>query len=209
MHTIAIVSRKGGAGKTTLAIHLAAAAEQVGLRTAILDLDPQASAAGWADIRPDPRPVVRVCLPHRLSHGLDEFADCDLAIIDTAPHAETGALAAARASDLVLIPCRPAVFDLHAVGAAVDIANIAGTPALAVLNAIPPRGRTAEQARTALAQWRIEVASTMLTHRQAFVHALARGQTASEFEPTGKASAEILALRDLVLKRARAGRVPA
>lgn len=205
MHMIAIVSRKGGAGKTTIAVNLAAAAEQAGRRAAILDLDPQASAAGWFDIRGHDRPEVRICLPHRLSHGLAEIAGCDLAIIDTAPHAESGALAAARAADLVLIPCRPATFDLLALNAALDIADIAGTRALAVLNAVPPRGRSAEQARAALAGTGIAVAAPMLTHRQAFVNALARGEGASEFEPRGKASAEILALHDAIARHAPAG----
>ena len=200
MHTIAIVSRKGGAGKTTIAVNLAATAEQAGRRTAILDLDPQASAADWFDIRGGGRPEVHICLPHRLSHGLASISGCDLAIIDTAPHADLGALAAARASDLVLIPWRPAVVDLAALAATVDIANIAGTPALAVLNAIPPRGKAAEQARAALTGWGIDVAVPMLTHRQAFVQALARGKAASEFEPSGKAGAEILALHDAIAR---------
>lgn len=205
MRTVAIVCRKGGAGKTTIAVHLATAAEQAGRRSAILDLDPQASAAGWFDIRAAARPEVHVCLPHRLSHGLVTVADCDLAIIDTAPHAESGALAAARAADLVIVPCRPALFDLQALSAAIDIANIAGTPALAVLNAIPPRGKAAEQARAALSSWGIDVAGPMLTQRQAFVHALARGEAASEFEPGGKASAEIAALLDTVAARTAGG----
>ena len=51
MKTVAIISQKGGAGKTTVAIHLAVAAEQHGLRAAVFDLDPQASATSWADRR--------------------------------------------------------------------------------------------------------------------------------------------------------------
>ena len=51
MRTIAIVSRKGGAGKTTVVTHLAVAAEAAGLRVALFDLDPQASAALWSDHR--------------------------------------------------------------------------------------------------------------------------------------------------------------
>ena len=70
MHTIAIVSRKGGAGKTTVAVHLAAAAEQAGRRAAILDVDPQASASAWSDRREADRPEVP-CLPRSapLSHS--------------------------------------------------------------------------------------------------------------------------------------------
>lgn len=200
MQTIAILSRKGGAGKTTIAVNLAATAEQAGTRSAVLDLDPQASAATWFDVRGTARPEVHICLPHRLSHGLAKISGCDLAIIDTAPHADLGALAAARASDLVLIPCRPAVFDLAALAATLDIATIAGTPALAVLNAIPARGKAAEQARAALTEWGIDVATPMLTHRQAFVQALACGKAASEFDPGGKAGAEILALHEAIAR---------
>jgi cellulose biosynthesis protein BcsQ len=45
MKTVALLSQKGGAGKTTLALHLACAAKAAGLASAIIDLDPQASAA--------------------------------------------------------------------------------------------------------------------------------------------------------------------
>ena len=163
MHTIAIISRKGGAGKTTVAIHLAGAAEQAGRTSAILDLDPQASATAWSDIRQTDRPEVHVCLPQRLSHALAAVSGCDLVVLDTAPHAEGGALAAARAADIVLIPCRPSYFDLYSVDAALDIARITGTPTLAVLNAIPPRGRSADQARKALSDWGVEVLGPALS----------------------------------------------
>ena len=58
MRTIAILSQKGGSGKTTLALHLGVAAEKAGQLAAVIDLDPQASAAGWKDSRPQETPVV-------------------------------------------------------------------------------------------------------------------------------------------------------
>ena len=51
MYTLALIAQKGGTGKTTLAINLSVAAEAAGWRVALVDLDPQASAAGWGDHR--------------------------------------------------------------------------------------------------------------------------------------------------------------
>ena len=201
MRTIAIASRKGGAGKTTVAVHLAAAAEQAGLSAAIVDLDPQASSAAWADLRAAPRPEVRCCPPNRLSIALAEIASCDLALIDTAPHAEGGALAAARAADLVVIPCRPALFDFRSISATVDIAGLAGTPAAVLLNAVPPRGTMADEAEDALSAMGIDVLDARLVQRQAFVHSLTAGLAACEFEPRGKAAAETRALREEIALR--------
>lgn len=201
MRTVAIASRKGGAGKTTVAVHLAAAAERAGLAAAIVDLDPQASAASWADLREAPRPEVRCCPPNRLSLALAEAAHCDLALIDTAPHAEGGALAAARAAELVIVPCRPALFDFRAISATVDIARIAGTPAWALLNAVPPRGPAGDEARDALAGMGVDVLDARLVQRQAFVHSLTGGLAACEYEPRGKAAAEIRALFDEISVR--------
>src|SRR5260370_23159119 len=90
MKTVAIISQKGGAGKTTVAIHLAVAAEQRGMNTAIFDLDPQASAASWADKRKNPSPAVvsaqAARLPGLLEQAAAQFAD--LVIIDSAPNAD-------------------------------------------------------------------------------------------------------------------------
>ena len=47
MKVVAIISQKGGAGKTTLAVHLAAAAAKAGHKSAVIDLDPQGTAASW------------------------------------------------------------------------------------------------------------------------------------------------------------------
>ena len=122
----------------------------------------------------------------------------DLGIIDTAPHSEATALAAARAADLVLIPCRPAVFDLRAISSSVDLTQIAKKPALVVINAAPPRGPLADQAVQAIRAYGIRTAETRITQRIAFVHSLTAGRTVLEHEPNGAAANEIRALCILV-----------
>ncbi len=92
MKVLAVLSQKGGAGKTTLALHLATAAEAGGKPCAVIDLDPQASAAGWKDTRPAETPVV-VPLPHsRLSAGLQAARDggAALCIIESLLHRDFG-----------------------------------------------------------------------------------------------------------------------
>ncbi len=196
MKTVAILSQKGGAGKTTLALHLAVAAEQRRRRSAVLDLDPQASAAAWKDARTAETPAVVAAQPARLDKVLAAARThgADLALIDTAPHSESAALAAARAADLVLIPCRPAILDLRAIGQSIDLARLAGTPALVILNAVPPRGSLAAEAAAAVAAYQVPVAPVFLVQRMAYVHALTAGQVAQEYEPQGKAAAEVARL---------------
>ena len=192
MKIIAILSQKGGAGKTTLAIHLAVAAGQMKHEAVIIDLDPQASATSWKDSREDDTPVVVSAQFSRLTSVLDAAKNggADLAIIDTAPHSEGASLAAARAADLILIPCRPAILDLRAISNTIDIARIAGKPAAVVLNSVPPRGSLAEDAAKAVASYGLKIAPEQFTQRAAFMHALTGGQSAQEFEPKGKAASE-------------------
>src|SRR5581483_1556944 len=114
MKIIAIVSQKGGAGKTTLAVHLATAAAAAGHTAAIIDLDPQATAASWGDRRAAAVPEVISGQAARLPALMKAAGDngADFLILDTAPNADQTASLAARAADLVLIPCRAAAFDL-------------------------------------------------------------------------------------------------
>ena len=197
MHTIAILSQKGGSGKTTLALHLAIAAERAGLVAAVIDLDPQASAAGWKDSRPGETPVVVSVPAARLPSALKVAVDggVDLALIDSAPHAGDVALAAAEAADLILIPCRPGILDLRAIGPTARIANIAGKPTFVVLNAMPNRApNILADAKAAVAVHKLDVAPVALQQRAAYAHALTAGQTAQEYEPDGKAAEEVAQL---------------
>lgn len=197
MHVIALLSQKGGTGKTTLSLHLAVAAEREGHVAAVIDLDPQASAAGWKDSRPAETPVVVSIPATRLPQALDlaRGAEAELVLLDTAPHSSDVALAAAEAADVVLIPCRAGILDLRAIGATARLAKIAGKPAYVVLNSLPPRATNViADARDAVAVHGLEVAPVTIQQRAAFAHALTAGQTAQEYEPNGKAADEVAQL---------------
>ena len=196
MKTLAILSRKGGTGKTTLATHLSVAAESAGHTAALIDLDPQSSAAKWRDNRDGDTPAVISTHSERLSQilKLAEANGATFAILDTAPHTETAALDAARAADMALVPCKPALIDLQAIGSTLDVVHLAKVPAHIVLNAVPSRGDLAEQARQAVDIYDIPCAPCEVGHRIGFVHAYNAGLTVQEFEPSSKATNEINAL---------------
>ena len=196
MFTVALISRKGGAGKTTLACGLAVSSEQEGLVTALVDLDPQGSASAWASLRIADTPTVisghAAQLPALLTAARD--AGAELTIIDTAPHSTDAALAAARAADLVLIPCRASVADLHAIGTSIEITRQAGIAAAVVLNAAPVQGPLVAQARAAIAAYEVEMVPVVLHHRIAHVHAFTDGLTAPELTRVSKAGTELAAI---------------
>ena len=197
MHTIAILSQKGGTGKTTLTLHLAVASERAGRAAVVIDLDPQASAAGWKDSRQAETPVVAPVPPMRLPQALEaaRVGGAQLALIDTAPHATDAALAAAEAADLVLIPCRAGILDLRAIGMTARAIKLAGKPAYVVLNAMPPRApNVLADAIAAVAVHGLQVAPFTMQQRAAYAHSLTAGQTAQEYDPMGKAADEIAQL---------------
>ena len=202
MKTVSVVAQKGGTGKTTLCLAVACAAVRDGLVAAVVDLDPQATAASWGDRRAAKLPVVLPAQPPRLARVLDAAAGqgVDLAVVDTAPRVEQSAVAAARAADLVVVPCRPAVYDLETVAATLDLVRAVApdTRFLCVLNGVPPRGPRQPQARRLLDDLGVPVCAASLGLRAAVDYAAAVGASAQEHEPRGKAAAEIAAVYDAV-----------
>ena len=203
MNTIAIVSQKGGSGKTTLALHLAVASAAEGRNTAVIDLDPQASSANWSDRRSAELPVVLSAHASRLRHEIQHVREIggEMLFLDTAPHSDSAALEAARVADLVLIPCRPAILDLEAITNTLAFLRTTGTPALVVLNAIAPTGQDALLAEEALSSHDVDTCPVRLGRRVAFARALISGQAAQEFEPSGKAAHEVKRLHDFISAR--------
>lgn len=204
MRTISIISQKGGAGKTTLAIHLAAAGTSAGLSVLILDADPQATASQWSQWRGMTDPEVIDCAsPSLLARKIAQASElgADLIVIDTPPHADIMAREACKLADLILIPCKPQAFDLSAVETTAELAKAAGKPAFVLFMGGPQRAPTTYRDARELIEggdglvgMGIAVAPVMLTQRAIYHHSTARGKTAIEVEPEGKAAEEIAAL---------------
>ncbi|GAB4227976.1 MAG: ParA family partition ATPase [Methyloligellaceae bacterium] len=194
MQTLSLVAQKGGTGKTTLALSLAVAAEAAGKTTLIIDLDPQASACKWGDRRTSDGPTVIDAQPSRLPNALEKAAHAgvDLAIVDTPARIEQAAAEAARASDLVIIPCKPSIYDLETLHATIDLVQSrAKRPPIVVLNAVAAHGTRHEQAMQAIRAMGVAVCPALIGQRVAFEYAAQLGQSAAEYEPRGKAASEI------------------
>ena len=193
MQTIAVISQKGGSGKTTLALHLAVASAVSGQNTAIIDLDPQASAAKWSDRREAELPVVLSAHASRLESETQRVAaaGCETLFLDTAPHSDSTALAVAKAADLILIPCRPAILDMEAISNSLDLVRTTGNPVYVVMNAVAPQGQEAQEAAEAIAGLDALVCPVKLVSRVAFSRSLITGQTAQELESDSKAAQEV------------------
>ena len=148
-----------------------------GHSTAIIDLDPQATAASWSDRRTAEAPEVisgqATRLPALVSAARQNGAD--FLVLDTAPNADQVVSLAARAADLVLIPCRAAAFDLEAIETTLMLAKAAMKPAYVVLNAVPPRSGIGKEAADGLDSKGVAVAPQQITHRAAFAHGVIDG----------------------------------
>jgi chromosome partitioning protein len=193
MKTLAIISQKGGVGKTTLATALAVAAEKDGKIVAVFDLDPQASAAFWKDTREADTPAVVAIPPSRLQHVLKAAAEtgCDLAIIDAPPFAKDIAFEAAQRADFILIPTRPAVLDVMAMTKTLELVGHYNKPSAVVLTFCPVQGREIADTEGAVKQLGADLAPVRIHNRVAYSRAQQTGLTAQEFETDGKAAEEI------------------
>lgn len=193
MKTVALLSQKGGVGKTTLALHLAVGWSQRGQNVAVIDLDPQVSASKWGDRREAARPIVRAAQARRLPQELDTVrkAGGEIVVLDTAPRADAVILGAAKAADLVIIPCRPSILDLEALADTLELVQTTHVPILTVLNFVVPNVPDSDQAEAAIAQLGAAICPIRINRRVTFSRALLQGLTAQEYEPQSKAAAEI------------------
>ena len=203
MHVIVLASQKGGAGKTTLAAHLAVAAVAAGDGPAVLiDTDPQGSLSAWWNVReastPALAPTTIAELPAKLAAlAVTGFA---VAFVDTPPAITEAIGAVVRSADLVLIPTRPSPHDLRAVGSTVDLVQAAGKPFLFAVTQAKPNARLTTQATTALSEHG-QVATAIVFDRVDYAGSMIDGRTVLETDGKGRSAAEMAALWQCVKTR--------
>ena len=193
MHVLVIASRKGSAGKTTLAGHLAVEAERAdAAQVAVVDIDPQGSLADWWNAR-------EASTPHFIQTSLADLASdverlrlhaIDYLIIDTPPAltAEIGEVV--KLADLVLIPTRPSPHDLRSIGATVELVEHLGKPLLFILNGATPRARITAEAITVLSQHG-PLAPSIIHQRVDFAASMVDGRTVMEMPGESRSAEEI------------------
>ncbi|SME97202.1 plasmid segregation oscillating ATPase ParF [Tistlia consotensis] len=206
---ITVAQQKGGAGKTTLAAHLAVAFTAMKKSVAVVDIDPQQSLTAWYRLREErlgdagAGVLASQIKGWRTKNEVDRLArDHDIVLIDSPPHMETEAKIAVRAAGLVVVPVQPSPMDVWATRPTLELAAAEKVPALIVLNRVPPRGNLAETMIAEVGRLGAQVARSRIGNRVVFAAALSEGRAVGEVQPRSKAAKEIAALAREILKAA-------
>lgn len=200
MQVIAVLNQKGGAGKTTIATHLARVLQLGGADVLLVDSDPQGSARDWAAVREDqPVPVIGIDRP-TIERDLKSIARKDFVVIDGAPQAANLAVSAIKASNFILIPVQPSPYDIWATADLVELVKqrIEVTDgrlqaAFVVSRAIKGTKIGAEITE-ALSGYGLPVLNSRITQRVSYPGTAATGTTVCDAEPEGEAAREMAAL---------------
>jgi chromosome partitioning protein len=204
MRTIAFVTQKGGAGKSTLASNIAVAGRQAGERVFIFDLDPLQSLVKWSKARGSSDVPIEHIPPGNLAKALTELQNegVTLAIID-APGADSNCSdQAIRAADLCVIPARPNAFDLWASEVTLERVKANKKDYAFLLNQCPPAQQSArvKQGATALQEmWAL--LAPLISARVDYQEAVRLGLGVSELNPNGVAAQEMRELWESLRRR--------
>lgn len=196
-----VAQQKGGAGKSTLAAHLAVAWLKQKKSVAVIDIDPQHSLGRWFEARVETLGEDGAGLSFtevtgwRTQKAVEEMSRRhDIVVIDSPPHAETEAKIAIRAADLVVVPSQPSPMDVWATAPTLDMAVKEKSSAVIVMNRVPPRASLTEQMLERLGEYDVKLAKSRVGNRVAFADSMVGGLTALETKPSSTASTELRAL---------------
>jgi len=200
---ITIAQQKGGAGKSTIAAHLAVAFSQKGKRVAAIDIDPQQSLSMWYSIREERFGQGYTGLDFvsatgwRVNSEINRLkSDHDIIIIDSPPHMETETKTAIRTADLVIIPMQPSPTDLWASKATIELAKKERKEVAILLNRIAHNSKLAKDITAGLPH----LLKGTLGNRVAFATCFLEGRCVTETEPSGLAAREVKAIVDEIGK---------
>ncbi len=198
---IAFCGQKGGIGKSTTAIAVAAELHARGRRVLLVDADPQGTVTTWAHKATEkgqPTPTV-VAMGPRLHSELESLEHHDVTIIDCPGRLGEIQRAALMVTDLAVLPCGPSGPDAWALTESVDLVTEAQgirpeLRAAVLVTRKKPRTTIGEAARGALGAWGLRVLKTEICERVAYEEAVTDGQGVVQYQPDGAAAAEVRAL---------------
>lgn len=205
MKTLAVISRKGGAGKTTLSVNLAITAHLAGLKVMLADIDTQRSASDSLRARSGDGPILAEINAGKLfsTQVQAQHSDFDALVIDTPAAPEADVLQAINSADLCVLVCRPTFLDIASVVRSAEAVRRLGKKGVIVLSQAPSRRNGIEppavtKAAEALRFTGMPLAPVGLRYRAAFQQSVAHGRSVCEWEPGSAAAEEISRLWDLI-----------
>lgn len=199
-YIITIAQQKGGAGKSTIAAHLAVALAK-SAKVAVIDTDPQQTLTKWHSIRENSAKSKLVNFDFiyatgwKVGNEIARLKHADIIIIDSPPHMESETKAAIRAANLVIVPCQPSPNDFWATNATIEIIRKEKKDLCIVLNRCPYQSKLLKQIEEDLPA---DIKKYFLGNRVAFASSMLVGLTAMETESNSVAAAEIFKLTNAV-----------
>ena len=191
LKVLTIANRKGGAGKSTCAAHIALEAVKANLKTILIDLDPQKTLETWWNLRDEDNPYLADSSATDIEKKIQSIKEkgFDLCIIDTPGDVSANTVAGIKVADLVLIPSKPTSPDLGAIGRTISMVNDENCPYVFLVTQAISRSNAALQAASVLSEFGA-VAPAVISNRIAYVNAMSVGTSASTID---KIAAEELA----------------
>ncbi|MBF0423115.1 MAG: ParA family protein [Magnetococcales bacterium] len=210
---ISVMNQKGGCGKTTIAVNLAALLKNSGLNVVILDADPQLSASRWARQGGDTFPLSVHPLDmtkgaRKVKTDIRELAQAaDIVVIDCPPELREPAMLASLLADMVLVPVTPSPLDIWAAEAATELAQDArelngNDKPVVILVPSKTNSQTviAKDLGKTLSTLEGQVAPVNIVQRVVLAECVIAGSTIDRYAPHSPAFKEMQALSQFVLQ---------